>query len=414
MGEWSAGTVRKARGKWQGVLSRGDGKKREQRTKLFDIASEPGTNKGRPAALKALAEWRAELVAEESAPTLPKASTQTVGEYCNSYVSDLKARGVIEASTVRDYLHMVKYLTRGEHPIAAIKMADLRPSHIERWETSLLAGEGLSAATVKKAHRVLRQCMRHAVEVEDLVRDPTASVKAPKAAARQPNALDAAARARLVKTLDAMAPTPLRTGAALALYTGMREGEVCGLRWKNVDLKGGTLWVRESIGCGAGGTYVKEPKTGGSRRDIPLPSPLTSMLAERRASMINECLDAGVPFTGELFVLGRIDGAYQDPTALGKQWQSMAASYGFVGVTGRRVTFHDLRHTFATAAIAQGVDVKTVSSILGHANAAMTLNIYASADPDAKRRAADAVAEAMAAPVRMAEVIEFPTGTEGR
>jgi integrase len=66
-----------------------------------------------------------------------------------------------------------------------------------------------------------------------------------------------------------------------------------------------------------------------------------------------------------------------------------------IGTEGKRCTFHDLRHTFATAAIAAGVDVKTVSSILGHANAAMTLNVYASADPDAKRRAAAVIDKAI-------------------
>ena len=122
---------------------------------------------------------------------------------------------------------------------------------------------------------------------------------------------------------------------------------------------------------------------------------------------------AGVPFSGDMYVIGNIGGGFHDTVYLGKQWTALARSYGLRGVTGETVTFHDLRHTFATTAVAQGVDVKTVSSILGHANAAMTLNVYASADPDAKRRAADTVAEAMAAPVRMAEVIEFPTGTEG-
>jgi hypothetical protein len=68
---------------------------------------------------------------------------------------------------------------------------------------------------------------------------------------------------------------------------------------------------------------------------------------------------------------------------------------GLVGTQGRVPTFHDLRHTFATYAIAEGVDVKTVSSILGHSNAAMTLNIYASADPESKRAAAETIDEVM-------------------
>jgi len=79
-----------------------------------------------------------------------------------------------------------------------------------------------------------------------------------------------------------------------------------------------------------------------------------------------------------------------------------------VGTQGRVPTFHDLRHTFATAAIAEGVDVKTVSSILGHTNAAMTLNVYASADPAAKRAAAETIGEVMGRrPEKTGEVVRF-------
>lgn len=79
---------------------------------------------------------------------------------------------------------------------------------------------------------------------------------------------------------------------------------------------------------------------------------------------------------------------FMHPGTLCRQWKSVAELLGLKGSEGRRVTFHDLRHTWATVAVASGVDIKTVASNLGHANAAMTLNIYASADPDAKRRAA--------------------------
>lgn len=80
---------------------------------------------------------------------------------------------------------------------------------------------------------------------------------------------------------------------------------------------------------------------------------------------------------------------------LSRGWKTLSDSMGLVGTQGRRPTFHDLRHTFATYAIAEGVDVKTVSSILGHSNAAMTLNIYASADTDAKLAAASTIEDVM-------------------
>ena len=125
-------------------------------------------------------------------------------------------------------------------------------------------------------------------------------------------------------------------------------------------------------------------------------------------------MEAGLPFSNDLYVLGKVDGSNLAPHALWEAWKVIAASLGLVGTQGKAPTFHDLRHTFATAAISEGVDVKSVSSILGHPNAAMTLNIYASADPDAKRRAAETVSEAMERKPEGAQIIRLKTGTDDK
>jgi integrase len=239
-------------------------------------------------------------------------------------------------------------------------------------------------------------------------------VKLPKIPKKEPNALDAAQRARLVSFLDIAAPSPVNLGIRLALFTGMREGEICGLQWKNVDLESGVIRVRTVIGRDGGKTYVKEPKTGGSRRDIPVSDSIIEALKTQRTEMVRQCLEGGIPFSNDLYVLGRVDGINLAPHALWEAWKAIAASLGLVGTQGRVPTFHDLRHTFATAAISEGVDVKSVSSILGHTNAAMTLNIYASADPDAKRRAAETVSEAMERKPKDATIIRLKTGTDDK
>ena len=133
--------------------------------------------------------------------------------------------------------------------------------------------------------------------------------------------------------------------------------------------------------------------------------------------MRRECLRAGVPFSEQLYVIGGIDGSFMPPHYISRKWRSLADALELVGTEGKRPTFHDLRHTYATTAIAHGIDVKTVSSAMGHSNAAMTLNTYATADPDAKRRAADALARAYemdAKRGRGENVISIDaTGTEG-
>lgn len=410
MGEYSAGSVRKWRGKWQGVLSRRQDGKRKNVYKTFDIPSEESSNRGKPAALKALAEWRAELIAQDAQElaraALPPARETQVYDYCMAYVDARVSRNEIDPSTTRDYRHMLKRLHGGAHPIAAVKTGELKRADVERWITGLTE-QGLAPATVKKALRVLRQCMRYAVELEDLDKDPTLGVKPPKATAKDPNALDAAGRARLMDILKPMGHAPLAVAVLLAMQGSLREGECCGLRWKNADIEAGVVRVRESIGEGEGGTYVKEPKTTASRRDVPMTPQLKALLTMRRAEAITQCMAAGVPFSGDLYVLGDISGDYMNPNYLGKQWIALAKAYGITGTQGKRVTFHDLRHTFATAAVAEGIDVKTVSSLMGHSNAAMTLNIYASADPDARARAIEQLGQAFDRPAPKGEVIEF-------
>lgn len=200
----------------------------------------------------------------------------------------------------------------------------------------------------------------------------------------------------------------------VALYTGMRLGEICGLRWRSVDLERMELSVCEALGHYGTGWYVKEPKTGGSVRTIAIPPALAESLKARRAAMMAACMGAGVPFSESLFVLGGIDGAWINPQRVSHKWRDLASALEIEGTQGKRPTFHDLRHTYATLAIANGVDVKTVSSALGHSNAAMTLNTYASADPDAKRRAAQTMQRVYAEPAT-AEVLELGrTGTDGR
>jgi len=184
--------------------------------------------------------------------------------------------------------------------------------------------------------------------------------------------------------------SPMTVAAWIALFTGLRRGEVCGLRWRDVSLDDRMMLVTRSIGEGRGGSsYIKGPKTHRTR-DVPIAGQLAGVLSVWYA----QCRDEWGLTDGEMFdlyVIGNAEGGFCLPTYITEGWRVLSRGWNLVGTAGRRVTFHDLRHTFATAAIVGGLDVKTVSSILGHSSAAMTLDIYASADPDAKRAAADRI-----------------------
>ena len=136
------------------------------------------------------------------------------------------------------------------------------------------------------------------------------------------------------------------------------------------------------------GSFEKTTKTN-HVRDVPITRTLHGRLRGLRREVAQERMGLGLGSdVSALFVTGSIDGRYIDPDVLSKQWSGLAKVLGVVGIEGRTPTLHDLRHTYATTSLAAGVDVKTLASELGHANAAMTLNVYASADPRAKQQAA--------------------------
>lgn len=379
----SAQLVEKA-GKWRGQLQYKDAEgKWHKTTKMLSA-------KGKREAQKELEAWRAEMegAALKASGEHPD---ETVADYVSQYIESRVS--YVERSTLYGYRQLLKKQIRPY--IGDVPLDELEPDAVQAWVNALSAD--YTPVVVRKAFTLLKSAMTQAVERDRLLKNPTRTVKPPKLAAPKPNALDERGRAALMAVLDIPGLSPAMLGVKIALYTGMREGEICGLRWKDVDVDSERLMVSDAIGSEGGSYYIKDPKTGGSRRVVAFPSELAASLSDRLADVEKQCLAAGVPFSGNLFVLGGADGSFMPPHYLHRKWKSLADAMELVGTQGKRPTFHDLRHTYATTAISNGVDVKTVSSQLGHANAAMTLNTYASADPDAKRRAAETIGRAFAA-----------------
>lgn len=366
---------------------------------------------GKREAQRELDAWRAEM--EEAAQwEIPGARKPgNVGEFVAQYIDTLEHSHAVERSTLTPYRAMQKHIAAG---LGSVPFEKLDSDTVQAWVNGM-SGDGYAVSTIRKAFNLLKAAYTDAVNRRALPYNPLEAVKLPKQTKKEPNALDAKQRAKLLAYLDIAGDTPVNLAIRLAINTGMREQELCGMRWKDVDLKEGVIHVRNVIGRDGGRTYEKEPKTGGSRRDVPISSDVAAILKSRRAEMAEQCMEAGVPLTMDHHVLGRIDGTYMSPHTLWRDWKAMAKSLGLVGTEGKTPTFHDLRHTFATAAIASGADVKSVSSILGHANAAMTLNIYATADAEAKRRTMERAARAIAEAPKPAEILDIgKTGTDNR
>ena len=369
-------------------------------------------------------------------------SRETVPEYVRR---DFNSRRNIADSTISSYEDSTRLIAMG---LDGVEMRDLTAKLVKDWVVSL--AKTYSPVTVRKSFNLLDMTCEHAVESGDIAGNPcTRTIRRdylPKVKASEPNALDMDGVRQLNAHLDELGPTPLAVGARLALQLGLRAEEVCGLRWRDVDLDGGTLRVRQVVAHRRGegirtATYIKEPKSKASRRTLPrLSKDLIEMLRARRAEMREQWMGlttnqdgratARRPQFNDLYVVGKPDGSYMDPHWLSKQWATYSkgrqAKEGQgkegggwdrrpeVGISGKPVTFHGLRHTAATQLIRSGVDARTVASILGHADPSLTMRVYAEADPDAVRDGMGRAAEILGERPRAAEVLQMErrTGTE--
>lgn len=429
------------RGKWQGIVKYFDydsSKPHEpgtpmpkiwhRATKNFGIPCEAGSNRGKATAERMLAEWVAALESKSDERT--EVRHGTVGEWVAAQIDSKEASDAIAPHTVDDYRRCLAYINGSSYRgkmidgIGNIRLEKLQREQVQAWVNQMALN--YSVQTVRKALMVLKDVgLKMAVLDHKIPFNPAEGVQvAATPKPKEPNYLDAAQRARLLDFLAGVVADPKRASKAVAvecgLLAGLREAEICAVRWRDLDLCKGMLKVTGTINhtqrkfIDSRTLKTKSTKTAGSARSIPLAGRLLADLRHLQALTKAECLRTGIPFTGKLYVFGYIDGRFLLPPMLWRWWNKWARRLGLVGSQGEMPTFHDLRHTFATTAISEGVDVKSVSSILGHANAAMTLNIYASSDPEAKRRAMERVSEAMQSAPSPAELYQLAgTGTEG-
>ena len=318
-----------------------------------------------------------------------------VADYVDGFVERYRgAHGNLEESTRRDYRVSAKHIREA---FADVPLPELTAKAVDEWLVSMQTGH--SQSSQRKAYILLNLACKYAVRDGDLEVNPVESVRPPAVGKADPNALTVANRDQLIYELQRFRPTPVRTAAFLALYMGLRVGEIAALQWGDIDFRRREIDVHAAIGQGKSTTYKKSTKSATSNRRLPIPDSLVEPLKERRVLMKGHLAAAGVKLTADefsrLYVVGTIDGSYKNPNYISKEWRVLAENLGLTGSKGRTCTFHDLRHTFATVAVANHVDVKSVQSYLGHASAAMTLNVYADADEQAKKRAAEVMDDAL-------------------
>lgn len=304
----------------------------------------------------------------------------SLSSYSEGYFKGRLDRREYERSTYATNMKHIRAWERalGDVPLRSITEADIKDA-ISMWFS-----DGRDATTVDKRITALQEVCRSAVLDGVCMRNPFDNIRRPKKGWRELNGVnDQETLASVSKTIASLPLDGMKVAFTLAMHTGMRRGEIAGLQWRNVSLDAGVIWVRNAIGADDIGKYPKPPKSN-KPRDIAMTPSLQALLMAWKEKTAAE------PWH---YVCG--GETYMNPDYMTHSFTALARFNGWKGAAGRRLTLHDLRHTAANVLITSGADVKTVQSVLGHSSAATTLDMYASADRNAKRSAAELLGAAL-------------------
>jgi integrase len=287
--------------------------------------------------------------------------------------------------------------------VGHLYLHQLGPGHLSAMYTDLHdngrldGGGGLSARTVQYLHVILSKALSDAVAEGRLPRNvaqlKTVRERLPRGGGHD---MTTWTGGQLASFLEGLRGDRLEVPVLLAATTGLRRGEVLGLRWSDLDLDGGRLAVRQTLSASRNpetGKHVPifgEPKTRRSTRSVPLPARTVAALRAHHKAQAAERLQVGPDCTDHGLVFAEPDGSPIHPDRFRERFEYRVARSGLP-----RIRFHDLRHTYATLALQAGIHAKVVSGILGHANIGITLDTYSHAIPAMEESAAETVAALM-------------------
>lgn len=310
--------------------------------------------------------------------------SMTVGGLCEEWLRSVKP--MVKPSTYACYLTMVEKHIRGE--LGKVQAADLTNQMIMDFIHSRQK-QGLSAGTVRLLLFLLKSIVQAGEEMGACPGE-TLYLKLPRQAGKRKEIMEWEDFHKMVSYL-LNSRKSFELGLLISLGTGIRVGELCGMRWEDIDLDTGVLKVRRTVSrirnveeaqaAVPGGKTILQigtPKTGSSVRDIPLPGFLTERLRERF------CERRFSPQTYVLTGSGRV----MEPRSVQRRFKNLLRRCGI-----KPVSVHSLRHSFASKWIEQGLDSKALSEILGHSSVKITMDIYVHSTMNQKKNYMDHVLE---------------------
>jgi integrase len=305
----------------------------------------------------------AKAIANRDGGLVFDAGDQKVGEYLERWL-ETSVRGSVRVSTYESYRRQVRrYVVPA---IGSVKLKKLSAMHVQGTYRSML-DRGLSPRTVQYTHAVLHRALKQAVRWGLVPRNVCEDVDRPRLQREEMHPLDREQARRLLKAAE---EDRLEVLYVLALHTGMRPGELLGLKWDDVDLNatGGSLRVNRALSDGK----LTATKTKRSRRRIDLSAGSVAALKAHRKRQLEERMQKAGLWRDHGLVF---------PSAVGTPLSHRNVVRAFKGLLKRAglpqsIRLYDLRHTCATLLLSSNVHPKYVQELLGHASIALTLDTY--------------------------------------
>jgi len=287
----------------------------------------------------------------------------TVGEHLHNWLEGY-VKTNCQLCTQDGYQNIVEH-----HLIPALGQVQLKHLHPQAIQSYYgKAVEKLSPRTVAKHHRLLSQALKYAVRQGYLGRNPCELADPPSWKGKPMRTL---IPAEVEALFDEAKDSYFYPVYYSAVSTGLRQGELLGLRWRDVDLDFLSISVSQVLYKRRGICQFKEPKTAHSRRRVAMTPKLALFLREYRAERERLYRKLGKELTLDSLVFAYPDGRPLDPSVLSHEFARLAKQAGL-----ERVRFHDLRHTFASLMLMRGAKPKVISEALGHASVGFTMDVY--------------------------------------
>ena len=338
--------------------------------------------------------------------TFVRPTKVTVATYLTAWHASLAVRGLARL-TIESYGQIIN---RNIIPyIGTIELAALTTDHVDALYARLLGNnrlphhaggktpKALSKRSVRYAHVILTGALAEAETKGKVIRNVARASTPPSAASAKAPEMGYWTPDELARFLTTIGTNPLYPLVRLAAMSGLRRGELCGLRWSDLDLDFALVSVRQQVITGANGTlYVGPLKTKKSRRTIDIDARTVATLKSWRTTQIEQRLVMGSGWNDTGFVFTDTTGTGWKPDTITSRFDGMVTAPADAptdALRPPRIRFHDLRHTHASHLLGAGVNPKVVSERLGHSSVAFTLDTYAHVMPGQQAAAAAAVAD---------------------